>query len=112
MQLLASLSMVFVSILAVAATEERAAPVAHLMIRRDECNTPKIACKDPESLPSDCLCNKIEGTFCGNETINPACTNYKQFECHTDGSTCLLGLSGLCAPQAPPCQDQYGGCSY
>ncbi|KAK7060863.1 hypothetical protein VNI00_000596 [Paramarasmius palmivorus] len=101
MKFFAALTAMLVGILAVAATEEKPAPVAALRIRRDV-DLSKITCKDPESVPSECLCNKVEGTFCGDESINPACTNFKQFECHTDGTTCWLGLSGLCAPQAPP----------
>ncbi|ESK86362.1 hypothetical protein Moror_5011, partial [Moniliophthora roreri MCA 2997] len=34
---------------------------------------------------SKCICNKVQGQFCGNESINRDCTNGHVFECN--GST-------------------------
>ncbi|KAM6494406.1 hypothetical protein JOM56_010767 [Amanita muscaria] len=46
--------------------------------------------------PSGCLCNKSPGAFCGNEAINPACTNGHAFRCAADGTTCDFGFQLGC----------------
>ncbi|ESK94849.1 hypothetical protein Moror_14122 [Moniliophthora roreri MCA 2997] len=111
MQLSATLITILIGITAAAAANSGPAAGAGVAsgaaLRRDTSNQPsQITCKDPESLPSDCACNKIEGVFCGNEAINPACSNKKQFECHADGTTCWLGLSSLCKDYPMPCKAQ------
>ncbi|GBF63423.1 hypothetical protein TMEN_6048 [Trichophyton mentagrophytes] len=47
--------------------------------------------------PSKCVCNKIQGQFCGNEKINPACTNGHVFECNkSTGKACDYGVRTSC----------------
>ncbi|KIL55971.1 hypothetical protein M378DRAFT_173108 [Amanita muscaria Koide BX008] len=43
-----------------------------------------------------CCCNKSPGDFCGNQTINQACTNGHAFHCSADGSTCDFGFELDC----------------
>ncbi|EEB98662.1 hypothetical protein MPER_01791, partial [Moniliophthora perniciosa FA553] len=47
-------------------------------------------------VPSQCVCNAIQGQFCGNEAINPACTNGHVFECNGSSgndATMALGIA-------------------
>ncbi|ESK82718.1 hypothetical protein Moror_5685, partial [Moniliophthora roreri MCA 2997] len=37
-----------------------------------------------DCVPSNCICNAVQGQFCGNEAVNPACTNGHVFECDVD----------------------------
>ncbi|KMQ44679.1 hypothetical protein A7D00_0838 [Trichophyton violaceum] len=47
--------------------------------------------------PSNCLCNGIQGQFCGNERVNPACTNGHVFECaKSTGKACDYGVRTSC----------------
>ncbi|EEQ30585.1 conserved hypothetical protein [Microsporum canis CBS 113480] len=47
--------------------------------------------------PSNCLCNGIQGQFCGNERINRACTNGHVFECaRGTGKACDYGVRNSC----------------
>ncbi|KAI3611955.1 hypothetical protein WG66_016095 [Moniliophthora roreri] len=47
---------------------------------------------------SNCFCNKVSGTFCGDESINEACTNGHVFQCNgDDGTTCSYGFRVTCA---------------
>ncbi|CAO3648621.1 unnamed protein product [Cunninghamella blakesleeana] len=47
--------------------------------------------------PSNCLCNGIQGQFCGNEKINKACTNGHVFECQKKtGKACDYGVRTSC----------------
>ncbi|KAF9260053.1 hypothetical protein L218DRAFT_625107 [Marasmius fiardii PR-910] len=47
--------------------------------------------------PTNCVCNGIQGQFCGNENINSACTNGHVFECNGDDShACDYGVRTSC----------------
>ncbi|KAK7031169.1 hypothetical protein VNI00_013584 [Paramarasmius palmivorus] len=47
--------------------------------------------------PSNCICNAIQGQFCGNEAVNPACTNGHVFECNgNSGNACDYGIRDSC----------------
>ncbi|EEQ28873.1 conserved hypothetical protein [Microsporum canis CBS 113480] len=42
---------------------------------------------------SNCLCNGIQGQFCGNQKVNAACTNGHVFECAKGtGKACGYGV--------------------
>ena len=46
---------------------------------------------------SNCACNKVQGQFCGNQGINPSCTNGHVFECNkSTGKTCDYGVRDSC----------------
>ncbi|KIK57882.1 hypothetical protein GYMLUDRAFT_171960, partial [Collybiopsis luxurians FD-317 M1] len=48
-------------------------------------------------IPSDCACIGGQGQFCGNDAINPACTNGHVFECNAQtGKTCNYGVRDSC----------------
>ncbi|PFH49939.1 hypothetical protein AMATHDRAFT_146477, partial [Amanita thiersii Skay4041] len=48
--------------------------------------------------PSKCLCNKVQGQFCGNERINPNCRNDHVYECNrSTGKACDYGYRKSCA---------------
>ncbi|KAK2873781.1 hypothetical protein FQN49_002085 [Arthroderma sp. PD_2] len=47
--------------------------------------------------PSSCVCNGIQGQFCGDENINSACKNGHVYECAQDaGNACDYGLRDSC----------------
>ncbi|ORX62295.1 hypothetical protein DM01DRAFT_1315741 [Hesseltinella vesiculosa] len=47
--------------------------------------------------PSGCVCNGIQGQFCGDESINSACTNGHVFECQSGtGYACDYGVRDSC----------------
>ncbi|KAL0067699.1 hypothetical protein AAF712_005139 [Marasmius tenuissimus] len=47
--------------------------------------------------PTGCVCNGIRGQFCGNQAVNPACTNGHVFECsNTDSHACDYGIRDSC----------------
>ncbi|KAF9268537.1 hypothetical protein L218DRAFT_852377, partial [Marasmius fiardii PR-910] len=47
--------------------------------------------------PSACTCTKVQGEFCGNTKINPACTDGHVFECNRNtGNTCDFGVRRSC----------------
>ncbi|KAF8073877.1 hypothetical protein FPV67DRAFT_1666625 [Lyophyllum atratum] len=48
-------------------------------------------------VPSECVCNKVQGQFCGTSTINPSCVKGHVYECSTSGTACDYGLRNSCA---------------
>ncbi|KAJ8073858.1 hypothetical protein PM082_012136 [Marasmius tenuissimus] len=82
----------FTTLIAAAATAAalEAGPVASLEERSADLNAR--AC-----VPSSCVCNNVQGQFCGNERINKACTNGHVFECNkSTGKTCSYGPRTSC----------------
>ncbi|KIL67965.1 hypothetical protein M378DRAFT_22612 [Amanita muscaria Koide BX008] len=53
----------------------------------------------PEAcVPSQCFCNKVQGQFCGDEKINPACLGTHAYECNgKTGHACDYGFRASCA---------------
>ncbi|KAG7096361.1 hypothetical protein E1B28_003805 [Marasmius oreades] len=48
--------------------------------------------------PTNCVCNGIQGQFCGNESVNPACRNDHVYECaRGSGRACDYGYRNSCA---------------
>ncbi|KAF9351392.1 hypothetical protein BGX26_010594, partial [Mortierella sp. AD094] len=48
--------------------------------------------------PTNCICNKIQGQFCGSESVNPACLNTHVYECNgSTGKACDYGYRTSCA---------------
>ncbi|PFH49940.1 hypothetical protein AMATHDRAFT_48281 [Amanita thiersii Skay4041] len=47
--------------------------------------------------PSKCLCNKVQGEFCGNQAINSNCLDSHVYECNSStGKTCDFGVRSSC----------------
>ncbi|KAG6916322.1 hypothetical protein DXG01_007372 [Tephrocybe rancida] len=46
--------------------------------------------------PSKCVCNEIQGEFCGTSTINPDCVKGHVYECSPSGNTCDFGIRTSC----------------
>ncbi|PFH44916.1 hypothetical protein AMATHDRAFT_164790, partial [Amanita thiersii Skay4041] len=47
---------------------------------------------------SKCLCNRVQGQFCGNEDINKNCKNDHVYECNANtGKACDYGYRKSCA---------------
>ncbi|KAF8349495.1 hypothetical protein F5887DRAFT_498333 [Amanita rubescens] len=101
MKFTAVFSLIAFSLLGVAIAADVAGPVAP----RDANPAPVSPREVPALLekakrsctPSKCLCNKVEGLFCGNESINPNCLNDDVYQCSTTGSTCVYGYRTSCA---------------
>ncbi|KAL0072560.1 hypothetical protein AAF712_000323 [Marasmius tenuissimus] len=74
---------------AVAAAALEPGPVASLEERSD---LEARACS-----ASKCVCNKVQGQFCGNQAINPDCKNGHVYECNkSTGKTCDYGVRTSC----------------
>ncbi|KAF9885234.1 hypothetical protein FE257_000594 [Aspergillus nanangensis] len=44
-----------------------------------------------------CVCNKVQGQFCGNTKINAACLNSHVYECNrSTGKACDYGVRNSC----------------
>ncbi|PLB34233.1 uncharacterized protein BDW47DRAFT_129233 [Aspergillus candidus] len=76
--------MKFTAVLALCALAPMALAQGSLMDKR--------GCK-----PSNCACIGRQGQFCGDESINKACTNGHVFECNgNSGKSCDYGVRDSC----------------
>ncbi|KAF8628658.1 hypothetical protein AX15_003789 [Amanita polypyramis BW_CC] len=82
---------------------EVSGPIAEAIVAREASPEPIMGEVIPgfvkrECRASRCLCNRIQGQFCGNERINPYCLNSHVYECNAQtGHTCDYGYRNSCA---------------
>ncbi|KAF8963723.1 hypothetical protein BDZ97DRAFT_1818904 [Flammula alnicola] len=90
MKVISTVALVFGAIIAVASAADVAAPVP----AAPEAVARAAAVCNPSP---GCVCNKVQGQFCGNQAINQACTNGHVFECNAQtGQTCDYGIRTSC----------------